>query len=269
LGEVIFYGLTLPLWNDNMITSGERSPHSSKQMTSSPLSYGPFISRNQAQEQGLKQFFTGKPCKHGHVVAKQVAGWLCSECNRLKAQRDRDTRSGILKAQEQKRRSCPAYKARKQKINRESYARLVSTEEGRERHRESTRRANDKFKKSEKCVSWRKQYRAATPLWRVQHNLRTRLRELVQNRSVHFSKLTGCAGKELVAHLEAQFLPGMTWDNYGLHGWHIDHIRPCASFDLTDPEQQRECFHYTNLQPLWAEDNIRKSDTWEPELVAA
>jgi len=50
----------------------------------------------------------------------------------------------------------------------------------------------------------------------------------------------------------------MSWDNYGYRGWHIDHIRPCASFDLTDPEQQRECFHYTNLQPLWWQDNLRK-----------
>ena len=59
-------------------------------------------------------------------------------------------------------------------------------------------------------------------------------------------------------HLEAQFKPGMTWDNYGLKGWHVDHIRPCASFDLRDPEQQRRCFHYTNLQPLWAEENLKK-----------
>ena len=55
----------------------------------------------------------------------------------------------------------------------------------------------------------------------------------------------------------------MSWDNYGIHGWHIDHIRPCASFDLTDPEQQRQCFHYPNLQPLWAFDNLSKNDGWE------
>ena len=73
----------------------------------------------------------------------------------------------------------------------------------------------------------------------------------------------GCTTDELVAHLEKQFTPGMTWDNWAYRGWHIDHIRPCASFDLADPEQQRECFHYTNLQPLWAVDNMRKSDNWE------
>lgn len=58
--------------------------------------------------------------------------------------------------------------------------------------------------------------------------------------------------------LEQQFTEGMTWENYG--EWHVDHIRPCVSFDLSIPEQQQECFHYTNLQPLWAKDNLQKSD---------
>jgi hypothetical protein len=72
------------------------------------------------------------------------------------------------------------------------------------------------------------------------------------------TELLGCDIPTLRAHLEALFLPGMTWENRRL--WHVDHIRPCASFNLLDPEQQRCCFHYTNLQPLWAPDNIRKSD---------
>lgn len=72
-------------------------------------------------------------------------------------------------------------------------------------------------------------------------------------------RLTGCSIQDLKHYLELQFQPGMTWDNYGLHGWHIDHIKPCASFDLTDPEQQKECFYFTNLQPLWAKENRMKS----------
>jgi hypothetical protein len=50
----------------------------------------------------------------------------------------------------------------------------------------------------------------------------------------------------------------MSWDNYGFRGWHIDHKKPCALFDLSLPEQQRECFHFSNLQPLWAADNLAK-----------
>ena len=76
-------------------------------------------------------------------------------------------------------------------------------------------------------------------------------------------ELVGCSVQELCNHLEALFEPGMTWDNWGRHGWHVDHIRPCASFDLTDLEQQKQCFHYTNLQPMWAKDNREKWATWD------
>jgi hypothetical protein len=68
--------------------------------------------------------------------------------------------------------------------------------------------------------------------------------------------LLGCSIPELRAHIEAQFKDGMTWENWG--AWHIDHRRPCASFNLTDPAQQSACFHYSNLQPLWAAENLSK-----------
>jgi hypothetical protein len=72
-------------------------------------------------------------------------------------------------------------------------------------------------------------------------------------------KLLGCTINELKTHLEKRFKQGMTWGNYGKKGWHIDHIIPCASFNLTDMKQQREeCFHYTNLQPLWWWENLSK-----------
>lgn len=71
-------------------------------------------------------------------------------------------------------------------------------------------------------------------------------------------KYIGCTIPELIKHLELQFKEGMSWDNYGYDGWHIDHIIPCAHFDLTQESEQKKCFHYTNLQPLWAIDNLRK-----------
>lgn len=76
-------------------------------------------------------------------------------------------------------------------------------------------------------------------------------------------KYLGCTIAELMTYLENQFQEGMSWDNHGLYGWHIDHIRPCASFDLTDKKQAKQCFHHTNLQPLWAEDNLRKGAKWD------
>ena len=82
---------------------------------------------------------------------------------------------------------------------------------------------------------------------------------LLHNRkSASTEELIGCTIPELRAHLEKQFLPGMSWDNHAITGWHIDHRIPCDSFDLTNPEEQRKCFHYSNMQPLWYDDNIRK-----------
>ena len=71
-------------------------------------------------------------------------------------------------------------------------------------------------------------------------------------------KLLGCTIQEAREYIEKQFKKGMTWENHSYNGWHIDHIIPCALFDLTDPEQQKKCFHYTNLQPLWAKENMSK-----------
>jgi hypothetical protein len=98
--------------------------------------------------------------------------------------------------------------------------------------------------------------------FRLTKNLRHRVRQAIKGftKSARTLELFGCTPEELKKHLESQFKPDMTWENYGYRGWHIDHIRPCADFDLSDPEQQRQCFHYTNLQPLWAEENLRKSN---------
>lgn len=79
---------------------------------------------------------------------------------------------------------------------------------------------------------------------------------LKQNKNSCILDIVGCSIKNLKKHIEKQFVKGMSWSNYGK--WHIDHIKPCASFDLSQPEHQKQCFHFTNLQPLWATDNLKK-----------
>ena len=69
---------------------------------------------------------------------------------------------------------------------------------------------------------------------------------------------------DLKAYLSSNWEEGMSWDNYGRDGWHVDHIRTCASFDLTDKEQQLVCFNWRNLRPMWAAENISKSDNYDP-----
>ena len=100
--------------------------------------------------------------------------------------------------------------------------------------------------------------------------LRSKLWQSLKSQSAKKSKrtleLTGCSIDELWEHLENQFKDGMTRQNQG--EWHIDHIKPCSLFDLTDPEQQKECHNYKNLQPLWAIDNIKKGNKWQaPEAL--
>jgi len=73
----------------------------------------------------------------------------------------------------------------------------------------------------------------------------------------------GCTVAELKAFLEAKFTPGMTWENWTADGWHIDHIRPLASFNLTNSNEIKQAIHYTNLQPMWAKDNRVKGAKWK------
>jgi hypothetical protein len=93
---------------------------------------------------------------------------------------------------------------------------------------------------------------------RIKHNLRERLRAALTGRvkSESSIKIVGCSTEHLMHWLEAQFSVGMTWENYGK--WHVDHKKPCASFDLSNPEAQKACFHFSNLQPLWASENLAK-----------
>ena len=100
----------------------------------------------------------------------------------------------------------------------------------------------------------RQRARRATPEGRLIHNLRNRVNKIMNRINIAKDattlKLLGCDVKTVKLHIEDQFTTGMTWENYG--DWDIDHIRPCASFDLTKPEDQRKAFHYLNLQPLWS-----------------
>lgn len=86
------------------------------------------------------------------------------------------------------------------------------------------------------------------------------IKEQYSEKAYSTIELLGCTIQEAREHLEKQFKKGMTWENHGQFGWHIDHRVPCSNFDLTDPEHQKACFHFTNLQPIWWRDNLEKAD---------
>jgi hypothetical protein len=205
------------------------------------------ITRKDALAQGLVHYFTGKPCKRGHVAARYAKTANCVECTLIIFNK----RPYELTLEQQER-----YRERNRQYQRQR--RLQLTEQ--ERKAETASRASYIFE----YVNAR---READPTFKLRMNLRHRiwcaLRASSTNKQNGVQELIGCTIAKLRQHLEAQFIDGMSWENYGKHGWHVDHIRPCASFDLTDPEQQRQCFHYSNLQPLWAADNIRKGAKWQ------
>lgn len=88
---------------------------------------------------------------------------------------------------------------------------------------------------------------------------RSKLNKILgSNKNTTTFEIIGCTPQQLKEHLETQFKCGMSWDNHGLFGWHIDHIIPLSSAK-TEEELYQLC-HYTNLQPLWAKDNLRKSN---------
>jgi hypothetical protein len=96
------------------------------------------------------------------------------------------------------------------------------------------------------------------------HTIRSRVWQALKKQKVtktqKTNELIGCSIIKLQSHLESKFQPGMNWGNYGRKGWHIDHIIPLSSFNLSDPDQLKIATHYTNLQPLWWFDNIKKSN---------
>jgi hypothetical protein len=113
--------------------------------------------------------------------------------------------------------------------------------------------------------------RKSDPQFRVANNLRCRMNIALRNvglkRNLPLQRLIGCSVEQLIRHLESQFERGMTWNNR--RQWDVDHIVPCAKFDLTKPEEQLKCFHFSNLRPLWRTKNIVKGDRvipCQPEL---
>lgn len=171
---------------------------------------------------------TCKPC-HRHISRKY-------DCSEKKKKYYQDNKEYIKNKSKQNYHKNPkAHMDRSRRYKNENIEYIRKLE--RERHKE-------------RC--------AEDPSFKLLVRLRSR-----QNRSIaygHKSKTTlallGCTVEQCWIHLESQFTEGMTRENYG--EWHIDHIRPLVSFNLSDLEQQKIAFHYSNLQPLWAIDNIKK-----------
>ena len=112
-------------------------------------------------------------------------------------------------------------------------------------------------------IEYERNKRKIDPIFRLKQSMRRRLLAAIKNQNSSKSEKTfdliGCSPEFLKNYLTDRFKDGMSWENHGIKGWHIDHIKPCASFNLSDLEERYKCFHYSNLQPLWWWENLKKS----------
>lgn len=113
----------------------------------------------------------------------------------------------------------------------------------------------------EKIKAQRKLRAETGVVYRLSMGLRSRVNRAIKGKYKSGSAVDqlGCSIDEFKLYIESKFLSGMTWDNWSRSGWHLDHIKPLVQFDLSNPEEFRAAAHYTNMQPLWAEVNLRKN----------
>ena len=159
------------------------------------------------------------------------------------------------------------WKNKKQELNRNKEYRLKNKENLKIAAKEYYLKNKERIKKYRKLwiknnrdkinINFRHKFKT-NPKFKMRQLLGNRIRKVLKgiSKSASTMELIGCTIDELWVHLEAKFELQMTRENYGL--WHVDHIIPGTVFDLTEPEQQKKWFRYTNLQPLWATDNIKK-----------
>ena len=219
-------------------------------------------SRRAASEAKVTRFFDGIPCKQGHVGLRDASSGGCIECARK-----RQVGNEEKNAKQRKNNKALWADPERRAIEQERQRAYRETEAGKEAALRGVRKWREANREAARAASKKaiKERSARDPIFRLRRNLQSRLGAALRNQNTTKDsttmKLVGCTLQHLVSHLEEQFTEGMTWENYG--EWHVDHIRPCASFDLSDEAQRKECFNWKNLQPLWGLENIQKGDQWE------
>lgn len=205
------------------------------------------LSRAEAIREGKTRYFTGKTCKHGHVSERMVSTKTCVTC---KADREKKRPKRIL-TEEQRARKNDLARARR-KENPEKYS-AYSVNWYR----------NNKVAANKARMEYHKKAMKESPEYAIRHRVSALIKQAIKARN--FSKdsktaeILGCSNDEFRAHIERQFTDGMSWENRDK--WHLDHIIPVSSG--ATKQDIYALNHYTNLRPMWASDNLRKSNKME------
>jgi hypothetical protein len=190
-------------------------------------------SQEVAETAGSKYFFTGLACERGHIDIRGTTHRGCLACNR---------ENSIVLNQDDERKEW------KRTYRKQDHVRLKDNE-------------------------YRKQLLQDDPVFRLRINVSVRITNFFAGRAGKLEKaekLLGCSYKDFHQWIVKQLTDGMTMENYGLTGWHLDHVRPVMSFRDkhidTELEVQQVAFNWRNYQPLWGADNQSKNDNWTPDM---
>ena len=197
------------------------------------------------------------------TASKDGLFYRCKHCRRLEWETNKERnnfrkreyrKNNLKKVQEQEKRH---WEQNKEKISEKN-------KKWRDKNKNiiSKNKKEYWFKNKKKIKKYRKNKYHDDPIYKLTISLRNRLRHAINGsfKSGSAVRDLGCSIEELKIHLEKQFKPGMSWENHSFHGWHIDHIEPLISFDLTNRKQLLKACHYSNLQPLWKEENLSKGE---------
>ena len=210
--------------------------------------------RYEARKHGHKRYFTGKPCRNGHICERITSNTRCVECNTIIAkqflaehlekhrQYQKNWRTNDLENAKQLGKQSHI----RHREKRNAYSRLYN-----KRNRKRLNAYN---------LEWKKRDTNASKFHNIGHLLRCRLRLAIKGKQKSGSAVRdlGCSIEWFMAYIAAKFEDGMNWENHG-KVWQLDHIKPVKDFDLTKREQFLEACHFTNLQPLAIASHREKS----------
>lgn len=225
--------------------------------------------RAEAKASGLTHFWTGRPCRRGHIAKRYASDKTCTECKLEQSARWRrenpekaselDAKYREQNLEEFKERVNRYHANNKESISeRKRKKRIENIELSRERERKSTLA------------------RISTPKGKIENSVKSGIHKGITKgtkASRRTFDLLGYTVDQLMAHLERQFQPGMSWENYGQGGWHIDHKVPLSAHNYTCPDDLdfKRAWALSNLQPLWGADNLSKgarmSSAFQPSLA--
>lgn len=236
------------------------------------------ISYKLAKDKNLKRYFTGIPCKHGHIAERLTSNRCCLECQKIAEKKYLKTEKGKerkrLKQQRYVSRNLDAVRQRdrdrsktaKYKERTKSYNQRPYVQKKRKKYNLDYREKNlETLLKKDRAYS---KIRRNNPIYKLKENLRRRiliaLKSQNADKTTSMNELIGCTIPKFKRHISNKFYPNpkngmmMTWSNHGLKTWHIDHIKPLKRFDLTKLIEQKKAFNYKNCTPKWAKENLSK-----------